>query len=369
MKILSRYLIKEFLLHLVFCLCVYLFVLLVVKVLKELVMKLITWHLGLDVIVAFMGLTAPFMLQYAMPLAILTASVLTFSKLSADNELVAAQSSGVSVRRLALPVILVVTILCGWAVYSNAEMSPQGLRAARQLVGEALLDKLESDPSVLFEPGKEIRDFPGYVVTVGEKDPQTGRLRDMRLTVLDKSCGIHSTYWAEQAEIKVRRQDRKIGVRLFKVGGVIHEPTLRPGVSGEDYSIEFELKDYFGRMGRSVKWTDRTFSDLLASRRAMLQWGERTTAITLEMNSRLSFAVACLAFALVGMPLGIKTHRRESSIGVLISILVAVGYYGFVVLAQALKDKSDILPVLMLWVPNALCCVGGVWLLWRAAKA
>jgi lipopolysaccharide export system permease protein len=68
---------------------------------------------------------------------------------------------------------------------------------------------------------------------------------------------------------------------------------------------------------------------------------------------------------MIAIPLGVQVQRRETSIGILVSLILAVLWYFLIVFAQGLKDKPQYYPELILWVPNLLFqLIGGV-LLWR----
>jgi lipopolysaccharide export system permease protein len=366
MKILSRYVLKEFLVNLALALCVSLFVLLAGKVFKELLTVMIARHLGLGVLVGFVACAAPFMLMYCLPLAVMTASVMTFSKMSAENEVLASQASGVSVWRFASPVVLLGCLAGCLALFSNAELAPRGLAAAQRLVRDALLDKLESDPTVLFETGRDIKEIPDIVLRVGDKDRATGTLKDIRLLVLEEG-NIRYRYSVESASVKVLRDDRKIVVTLRNLSGDEIAPRLRPGIRAEEAELDFELERYLGRSGRSAKWTDKTLWEL-----ALLRDGQEServrSEISMEMHTRVAFAFACIVFVMVGVPLGIKTHRRETSIGALIGLGVTLFYYVLIIAAQSLKGRPEYHPVLILWTPSVLGEAFGIWLFARFSR-
>jgi lipopolysaccharide export system permease protein len=71
--------------------------------------------------------------------------------------------------------------------------------------------------------------------------------------------------------------------------------------------------------------------------------------------------MACIAFTCIGIPLGIAAHRRETSAGFAISLIVAFSYFFFIVLAHAFYETPEAHPTLLIWLPNLLCmALGGV---------
>jgi lipopolysaccharide export system permease protein len=87
-----------------------------------------------------------------------------------------------------------------------------------------------------------------------------------------------------------------------------------------------------------------------------------------EINKRFSFPFSCMAFALIGVPLGITAHRRETSIGFAMGLIVAVVYFLFVIIADTLRGNAKLHPELLVWFPNVLFLGIGAWLFYRLSK-
>ena len=66
----------------------------------------------------------------------------------------------------------------------------------------------------------------------------------------------------------------------------------------------------------------------------------KRSASRTEINKRFSFPFSCLAFALIAVPLGVTAHRRETSIGFAMGLIVAVTYFLFVIVGDTLRSNS-----------------------------
>jgi len=72
-------------------------------------------------------------------------------------------------------------------------------------------------------------------------------------------------------------------------------------------------------------------------------------------QKRFAEAFASICFLLIGVPLGIKAHRKDSTIGMGISLLVALAYYLIIILANVLQKNPAFYPHLIIWLPVAIC--------------
>jgi lipopolysaccharide export system permease protein len=84
-----------------------------------------------------------------------------------------------------------------------------------------------------------------------------------------------------------------------------------------------------------------------------------------ELNKRIVLAVACFAFVLLGVPLGVTAHRKESSVGLGISLFLVFNFYLFVIIAESLARKPEFRPDLIIWIPVLIAVTLGSYLIER----
>ncbi len=141
---------------------------------------------------------------------------------------------------------------------------------------------------------------------------------------------------------------------------------IRDGISMAEGVLPISLLELYQkekrRTSRSAMSLEQLLEQLKTGDKAM-QSQSRT-----EISKRFSFPFSCMAFALMAVPLGITAHRRETSMGFLMSLVVAFSYFLFVIVADTLRNNPGVHPELLVWFPNVLFLLLGAWMFRRLAR-
>jgi len=369
MKILPKYIIRQLIITLFFALAVYTFVLLMGNMMKQLTDLLVNRHLGLGVVAWFVALMMPSILSFSLPMALLAAVLLVFGRMSADHEITAMRANGVGLGGVAAPVILLSVLLAGVCFYINATLAPQCRFQYRTL----FFDLGTKKPMELLEEGVCMKDFPGYMIYVGRKNKTN--VEDVVLYMLNTNGNVTASLRAKTGTVTGYPATKKLVLDLYDVQGDIRDakdPTnigkIHPGATVGRYPVELDLGKAFKQASVARKLPDLLFGELLQEIRDLRSRGIYPAAALMEAHQRVASAVACIAFALLGIPLGIRASRKETSIGIALSLGLALIFYLVTVLANALRNKPYLYPEAILWSPNLIFELVGLWLLWRVSK-
>ena len=360
MKTLHLYLTRQVLATLVMTVVVFTFVLLLGNVLKEILNLLVNRQVTLLVVGHAVALLIPFALVFALPMGFLTAMLLVFGRFSADQELTAARASGISLVSLVTPLLLLSVLMSCVCAVINTQVGPRCRVAYVRLLYQLGVDKLQGVvPERVF-----IRDFNGWIAYFGKVNGNA--LRDVHLYQLDKSGQhVENTYHAARATLATDKVARKVTLNLYEVRQVMNVNEQRHVMFAEEAPVAMDLPE---RMEREPSLTDLTFEQLQKKREELESKSISALPVEVVMNSQVAFSFACIGFTLVGIPLGIRSHRRETSVGIAIALGLVLVYYSFIILGQSLQTQAQYAPHLIVWIPNFLFQITGGWLLWRANR-
>jgi lipopolysaccharide export system permease protein len=305
---------------------------------------------------------------------------LVFGRLSADQELTAMRASGVSLIALITPIILLSLALSGVCAFVNLDIGPQSRIAYKQLLFKAGV----AQAGAMLPEKTFIKDFPGRIIYVGKVNGS--ELEDILFYQLDEEGKVQFYIRAVQGTLKVDQAKQQVSVWLRDVwrwdkdqrtpvhGGELEiterltpKAEKRRRITDMTFSeLREELREIESRLGRSPEFQKGSREDMERGLKELRrQRGDLTLPIRVQMNRQVSFSFACVGFTLVGIALGIRTHRKETTFGTAIALILVLIYYSFFILGQALETRAEYLPHLILWMPNFLFQAIGAVLLWR----
>lgn len=369
MKIIDRYVGSGVVITTLYGLFVLSLVLVLGNVFKELLDLMINRDVPAKYIFLFMIYVLPFSFTFTVPWGFLTAVLLIFGRMSADNEMVALRACGTSLFRVCLPVLAVSVLLSAFTFWINTTVAPRALDAMRNSIATIA----RSNPQSLFVADEVISEFAGRKIFIGGKDGN----QLSEVTLIEESPGARPArvILAEDGEIDV---DEESGELLLTLRNARFEQRdrraeddlslVRHGVSVGEATIAIQLEDLVSTywLSRPLRaYTLRELWEYLPEARADTANEGQASRVLVEMSKRVSLSFACIAFALVAMPLGVTAQRKETSVGFAISLALAFSYFFFVVLAEMLRDDGHLHPYLLLWIPNFLFIGIGTWLLLR----
>lgn len=348
---LRRYFLREVAVPFLLGIGVFTFILLIARMLK-LVELVVNRAVPIFEIVKLFAYILPTFLEVTVPMALLLAVLLCFSRLSADSEIVALKTSGISLYQMIVPVagftLLVTLLALLLAVYArpwgNSNLKASLYEIAKTRASAGLRERVFND------------DFAGLVIYVEHVEPPGDRLEGI-LIADARDPNQRNTVLAKNGFLVGNEEAHSVTLRLLD--GSIH--TFLPGEKSyhktdfTTYDVSLNLAVALAKFSQREK--DAQEMTLTELRRAIADRsaaGRSINAELVELHRKFSLPFACLVFGLVGVPLGVQPVRAVRSRSFSVSLALIFVYYLMLTAGEALAEKGRLPAIVALWIPNVV---------------
>jgi lipopolysaccharide export system permease protein len=375
--LLDRYIFRSVLLTCAGAVGLFAFLILLVNLMRDLLSYVLAGQISWFTVAHLTPILLPVVLPYALPLGVLTGVLLTLGRLSADSEITAMRTAGLSLPRIARPIFIFAVLGVATALYVNYEAMPHG----RVEYEQELANALHTNALGLIVPHTFVHNFPNTVVYAGDKHgDQLGDIwvwkldDDQRMSLFVHAQSGHINYDEEKNSIEARLLQAQIEWRNAAQAGDFSKPA--PESVADVFPLTFPLDKVFSRgqgIHRKLQWM--TLHELLAERSRLAtqpvapaearDHARAIMKVQLTVSDKANTALAVLSFALIGVPLGMMVSRRETGANLGVSVLLALGWYFLTFTISLLDRHPEYRPDLLLWLPNLIFIALGLRLFYR----
>src|SRR5262245_17739357 len=363
-KIVHRYVFREILVPFLFGLSMFTFVLLIARLLR-LIELVVTRGVPVLNILRLLAYIMPAFLEVTVPMAMLLAILITLGRLSADGEMVALRSSGLSLYQLVLPIVLFVTLTMFITAAFSLYVRPWGNRSLRV----ALYDIARSRASAGLRPQVFNDDFPGLVIYTEGVDATNDRLH--RVLISDeRDSGQHNTIFAREGAMISDPDAQTVTLRLWD--GFIHTTDNSGGAEYQtdfqSYDVNLDLRETLAPNRPRDDPKEMTLKELRHAIRDKRKQGLPFGPELVEYHRKFSIPFACVVFGLVAVPLAVQPVRGVRARGFTVRLAMIFSYYSPLSAGQALAEREIVPAMVGLWMPNAVFAAVGGTLFIQAAR-
>ncbi len=423
MKIIDRYILKSLAGPFFFSFFTILFVL-ILQFYATFSERFIGRGIGFSAVFELLLLQSAWMVGLAAPMAVLIAVVMAFGTLTMTSEMTVLRSSGISLFRLMIPVLLVGLFLSALVERFNNIVLPQANYQAQAL----LTDIARAKPAFGLTEGAFSTLVDGYSILVRKVDDRTKELRG--IVIYDSSRPQYSSMvTAERGRLEFSADNHYLVMTLFNGElSQVRNPDHRVlrsmifakhrfvfessgfgfsrSASGKMRSGDGELsasellsigKEFKKRMvesamrtgisldtleqrlagGASVKGERGSAGRYVDGQLLQLEGELKTISENRKMYNRYmaayhkkySLSLACFVFVLVGAPLGVLARRGGFGIGAGMSLLFFVLYWALMISGEKIAERGLLDPAISMWLPNVVMTAIGTLLVVRLSGA
>jgi lipopolysaccharide export LptBFGC system permease protein LptF len=363
MRLSDRYIARQVLVGTLYAIVVLSLVLVMGNLFKQVRPLLVEQHAPPGLVFRFILNVVPFSLMFTIPWGFLSAVLLVFGRLSGENEVTAFRVAGISLTRLALPVFVIAALLSAACLWINVNVVP----LAKASLTEMLYEQVKRDPRSLLNPGLVQSRFKNQKVFVEKREGDS--LHGFHLYQVsngENGGPVRAEAYVHAGKVSLVVDQDKKQLRL-KLLDTFIETKQEDGGSEIAFAQEaepwlFDFSADLNRKARSSAMTNPEIRRYLAENPDLKP--EKRIEFGAEITKRYTFSMACLAFACVAVPLGMKSRRKDTSGGLVLSLVIGMLYFVFTMIAEGFG--SDTAATIGLWVPNVFCGLLGLYLFRRA---
>jgi lipopolysaccharide export system permease protein len=310
--------------------------------------------IGLADFIRMFSYIFPQMVFYVIPMASMIGVTLAFTRLTSEREILALKASGVSLRQLLPPVIIVALAISLLTAFFSLRLIPAGNVAMKHLLFQMAKEKIDKglqertftealgdlvvyvdniDKNAQWE-GVYISDMRSRkqpVIIMAQKGKLVADIEKMMVTIVLGNGTIHNTSGTDNQTIKFLR---------YQLNIPIPNPTR---VHGDNVTVMER-----GSMNQE---------QLLAMARSSGMNTKEGTIFHTEFHKRLALPVGCFILTLLGLPLGMQSEPGRRAVGIPLALGFFLMYHIMTTLGSILSEEL-IVPVLPgIWFPTVFIAV------------
>jgi len=304
--------------------------------------------------VMMMAYISPAFLALTIPMGVLLASVVTFNQFSANNEWIAMKASNWSYLELMKPVAcfafmayILSNIIMFWAI-------PWGNQSYKILIYDIIKNRANFD----IKPNVFNKDFKDLILVAKERH-QNSLLKGVFIAEISNN-EPPKIITAREGIVYPNSETLKIQLKLNN--GTIHKLSKDRGnyqtLNFDRYDITLTLPETEKLERKALAGNkELSLTKIKEKIQHLKKNGLPTAGAEVEISKKFSLPFACLLFAFIGAPLGVKSSRSGKSGSFGITTLVILLYYIALIMTQNLGRIGKLDSYLSVWIPNIIFLV------------
>lgn len=281
------------------------------------------------------------------PIAVLIATLITFSLLSRTSEVIALRSLGISLHRVALPAVAgaaAVAMLCAFLQLRVLPASNQKVEEANNIIKGRTQPRSvrRADQQWLLGQGRFIYNYLNF-------DPKTASLQRLQVFDFDEKHQLVARLLAANAQFTPQGWAVSDGwARTFEG---LNERSFRSFTTPVAVDLE-EKPDYFEAEVRKPR--EMGFTELRAYVREVRESGQAVPALEVALQDRVAFPFASLVMSLVALPFAFRLERKGALYGLGLAIVLGIFFLAVFAFFRTLGQVGTFPAVIAAWSPNVL---------------
>jgi lipopolysaccharide export system permease protein len=358
-RILDRYLLREFVSYLVLGLVGFIVIYVVVDVVEK-VDVFLDHRAPFGLIAEYYVSLAPEIVVKVLPVGLLLATFLALGQLNKFGELTAMRAAGISLLRILAPVFGVSVVAALVSLLLGEFVVPGATRARDRIFTEQIqhmASVTRTERADVTYLGQRGRIWYCRLYVVAEKRLHEVSLQEFRSGELWRRIDAAEASWDGKRWVFVSGY-----VRTFERGKERAEPFERMAVSGlEERPDDFAKED--------IQPDEMNYLELRRYVQRLRSSGARVANYLVDLHLKLAFPLICIVVVLIGGALATRLRTQSTALGFGLSVAISFVYYGVMRAGQALGHNGALPPYLAAWLGDVLFGAIGLWMMRQAQRS
>ena len=387
MRILDRYLMRQFCFALLFSLMAFWVIFLVVDLVEH-VDKYIDKQASISLVIKYYVYYTPYIVVLSLPVAMLLSCLFSLGQLAKHNELTAMKSAGISLYRILLPLLALSFLISVSVIGLGTSVVPltyQKMMYVRTVEIEKGRHQMNTIISNLFVQGEDGRIF--HLATYDTKaktgsDALVQRFEENRLKeeIRAKRARWENNGWVFEngverifTEPSVESESPRVPDKI-ESDSFPHDSAHRNLTEAEEYRpfdrlFRLDLKINPEALTRRKKKSDEMgYFELAEYVELKKRSGQVVAKETTDLHLKIAFPFVSFIIVLFGAPLAANPKRSGLAIGFAVSLFISFVYYTLIRMSQSFGYSERLPPLLAAWAANILFAILGTILLLKSKK-
>lgn len=364
--IINRYIFNEMIPPFIITIVFFSFIFLM-RIILDITNMIVNYQIGISTFLLIIIYSMPYFLEFIIPMSVMIAVLLTFLRMSGDNEIVALKSCGVSIYRLLPPVL----IFCMMGCMLTAVMAIYGLPWGKMSMKKLAFEVASSNLNYGIKQGQFNDSFKDIMLYINSIDKKDDSLLDVFIED-QRSSDIVSTIVAPKGTLSVNSDKMTFHLRLYNgtINQVGLEQNTAHSINFDTYDMSLDLKKVAaasaggGPKGRK----EMSLTELIDYIKNAENKDGKYYSSLIEFHKKFSIPFACIALGILAVPLGIQSNLTKKSAGLGFGIVFFLLYYLMLSAGVVFGEVGAYPPIIGMWVPNIVLGGAGVYLLIRTAN-
>lgn len=363
--IINRYILLELFSPFAISLFFLTFVFLMTRI-PEIMNMVVNYNADIISVFLLMIFMLPRFLEFTIPMSVMIATLLTFMRMSGENEIIALKGAGVSLYRLIVPVI----VFSVMGLIFSLAITGFGVAWGKTSLKKKSLELAKSSMDLALQERRFNSEIDDIMIYISHVDMKTKNLEDVFIE--DKRTkGMVSISVASSGKL-IKNPDESIyTIRLFDgiINQVDQEEKSVNSIKFGSYDINIDLNQMSSSGQKAVKkLSEKNIVELAR----FIQSSQKDVNILrdalLEFHEKFSIPFACLVLGLLAFPLGVQSNAQRRSSGFSLGVFFFILYYLMLAVGMSAGEINGFPPMLAMWFPNMIIGMIGLFFLIRNAK-